>query len=213
VPSLESYLAFLVALLAYQLSGPGPDMLLVISRGVGIGRRAALVTALGCVAAGVVQVPLLAIGVATLINSSDVAQLALRCIGGAYLIYIGIRCLLCAQPIVSQAPSVSGAPSAFRQGLLSNLTNPQTLAFMLALMPHFVDPSAGSVTLQFIVLGVTMKFTGMLVLGAVALASGSAGEWIARRPGVLAWQARFAGAALVGLGLYFLVGAWNRVRT
>src|SRR4051794_7514611 len=67
MPDLATYLAFLAAVLAYQLAGPGPDMLLVMSRGIGQGWRAALATALGCVAAGFIQIPLLAMGVASLV--------------------------------------------------------------------------------------------------------------------------------------------------
>ena len=100
------------------------------------------------------------------------------------------------------------APSAWkavREGLVANLTNPHPLVFMLAFLPQFVDPSRGSVTAQLLLLGATQKATGFAVLGATALASGAVGGWLARRPGLVVWQERFAGAVMVALGLRLLV--------
>jgi threonine/homoserine/homoserine lactone efflux protein len=209
MPELTTYLAFLAAVLAYQLSGPGPDMLLVMSRGVGQGWRVALSTALGCVAAGVIQIPLLALGLASLVASSPVAYEILRWAGAGYLIYLGIRLLFPRRNITSVqntagATSDVGWGAAFRQGMICNLTNPTVLTFMLAILPQFVDPSSGPAVMQLLVLGATMKGTGLLTLGSVALASGAVGGWLARHSGFLAWQERFAGAVMIALGLRLL---------
>lgn len=209
MPDLATYLAFLAALFAYQLGGPGPDMLLVMSRGVGQGRRVAFSTALGCVAAGLVQIPLLALGLASLVTSSLLAYELLRWMGAGYLIYLGLKLLL-ARRERGEAGAVRPAASttacaAFRQGMICNLTNPTTLAFMLAILPQFADPSVGPVAPQLLVLGATMKGTGLFTLGSVALASGAVGGWLARRPGLVAWQERFGGAVMVALGLRLLL--------
>ncbi|TIQ16467.1 MAG: LysE family translocator, partial [Mesorhizobium sp.] len=121
MPELPTYLAFLVAVLGYQLSGPGPDMLLVISRGIGEGRRAALATATGCVFAGVIQVPLLAMGLASLITSSPIAYGLLQVLGAAYLIAIGTKFLLVRNEAETNsivAAKEGGLGGAFRQGMI-----------------------------------------------------------------------------------------------
>jgi threonine/homoserine/homoserine lactone efflux protein len=210
MPDLATYLAFLAAVLAYQLSGPGPDMLLVMSRGVGQGWSVALSTALGCVAAGVIQIPLLALGLASLVASSPVAYEILRWAGAGYLIYLGISLFLSRRNAASVANLVGPTPDvawgvAFRQGMICNLTNPTTLTFMLAILPQFVDPSSGPAGVQLLVLGATMKGTGLLTLGSVALASGAVGGWLARHSGFLVWQERFAGAVMIALGLRLLL--------
>jgi threonine/homoserine/homoserine lactone efflux protein len=215
VPDLPTYLASIGVLLAYQLGGVGPDMLLVISRGVARGRRVAVATALGCVAAGIVQVPLLALGLASLFTSSVVAYEVLRWLGAAYLVYLGLSLLLarCGKERPSAAQPSDTAPWAgFWQGMITNLTNPATLVFMLAVLPQFAHPSAGSVTLQLLVLGATMKGTGVVVLGSVALLSGTAGGWLARRPGFLVWQERLAGSVLIALGVHLLFADSARSR-
>ena len=69
MPDAATFMAFLAAVLAMQ-AVPGPDTMLVVSRGVGQGRVVAVATAIGAVAAGLVQLPLLAAGVASLVRSS-----------------------------------------------------------------------------------------------------------------------------------------------
>jgi hypothetical protein len=64
MPDLVTYLDFIAAVLFMQVT-PGPDMALVIGRGVGQGRRVAFCTVLGFIAAGLIQVPLLVLGVAS----------------------------------------------------------------------------------------------------------------------------------------------------
>jgi threonine/homoserine/homoserine lactone efflux protein len=148
---------------------------------------------------------LLALGLASIINASPLAHEILRWTGAAYLFFAGVRLLLSSRRAwAAESPPIprSSLSAAVRQGLISNLTNPQTLAFMLALLPQFVSPDAGSVTLQLIVLGLTMKGMGLVVLGSVALAAGSVGGWISRRPRLMAWQGGLAGFAMIGLACY-----------
>lgn len=209
MPDPATYAAFLGAVLAYQLSGIGPDTMLVISRGIAQGRRAAFATALGCVAAGVVQIPLLAMGLATIVVSSPSLYKAIQWIGAAYLIYVGIRFLAAGSESVVAKEQDRTAPASlagpFRQGVICNLTNPATLSFMLAILPQFVHPSAGSPALQFTILGGTMKATGLLILGTVALTSGVFSGWLARNTAVVVWQQRIAGTIMIALGVKLLL--------
>ncbi|MCA1439347.1 LysE family translocator [Ensifer sp. IC4062] len=208
MPDPTTYAAFLGAVLAYQLSGVGPDMMLVISRGIGQGRNAALATAFGCVAAGVVQIPLLAMGLATIVVSSPPLYKAMQLIGAAYLIYVGVRFLAAGRKSVDATMQRSASVSLagpFRQGMVCNLTNPTALSFMLAILPQFVHPSAGSSALQFFVLGGTMKATGLLILGAAALTSGSFSGWLSRNTSFMVWQQRIAGSIMVALGMRLLL--------
>lgn len=209
MPDPATYAAFLGAVLAYQLSGVGPDMMLVISRGIGQGRKAALATAFGCVAAGAIQIPLLAMGLATVIMSSPPLYKAMQLIGAAYLIYLGIRFLAAGgETAAGDMQDRVGPPSlagSFRQGVICNLTNPTALSFMLAVLPQFVHPSAGSAALQFFVLGATMKLTGLLILGTVALTSGAFKDWMSRNTSFVVWQQRIAGGIMIAFGVRLLL--------
>ena len=180
-------------------------MLLVIGRGIGQGRRTALVSVIGMtVVAGFIQVLFLALGIASLVQASPFAFEMLRWVGGIYLIWLGVRLL-----VSSRRHSQSGAPAqpisdgtALREGTINNLTNPKALAFLFAFLPQFVDPGNGwPIAAQFLLLGVLTKLSNLAVLSAVAVGAGTFGRWLARRPALIAWQERFAGLVMIGLGL------------
>lgn len=197
------FTAFLVALLLLELS-PGPDMMLILARGIGQGRRIALLTMVGMIfVAGAVQVGLLVLGLASLIAAWPAALTAIRLIGAAYLVFLGAKLLHSSLRPGSQTSKVTDVSDwqAVRQGAVNSLTNPKSLLFMFAFLPQFVDPSAGPVWLQLLILGVIQKLAGVLSLGGVALASGAAGRWLARNGRLILWQERFTALVLIGLGL------------
>lgn len=203
--SVPAFLTFYAAVLALQIA-PGPDMMLVIGRGVGQGRRVALLTAAGTtLVAALVQLPLLAFGVASLVRASPVAFQALRWVGGLYLVWLGVKLLLKAGRSFGgdrTAPRAVSDFTALWEGAISSLTNPKSMVFMLAFLPQFVDPSFGwPVTVQLLILGAVQKLSGFVVMAALALGAGTFGTWLARRPSLIAWQERFAGLVMVGLGL------------
>jgi threonine/homoserine/homoserine lactone efflux protein len=209
VPSLPTYLGFVAALLAMQLV-PRPETMLVISRGIGQGRTVAFWTVLGMtVVAGAIQLPLLALGIVSLVHSSPLAFSLLRWGGAVYLIWLGLGMLASRPWRAPEMPTaVQGSTSAvvaMRQGLIANLTNPNPIVFMLAFLPQFVDPAHGSITAQLLVLGAIQKITGLAVLGSTAITSAAVGGWLARRPGWLVWQERFGGAVIIGLGIHLVL--------
>jgi threonine/homoserine/homoserine lactone efflux protein len=201
MPTLATLVTFLSAVLVLALT-PGPDMMLLIGRGVGQGSRIALCTALGFTLAGIVQLPLLALGVASILQTSPVAFAVLRYAGAAYLAWRGLQLLFRRSlPAAIGTSTRITAAVAVRDGVIASLTNPKGLAFLLAFLPQFVDPARGSVTLQLLILGGAMKLAALLVEGSVALASGRVGSWLAARPRFLAWQERLTGCVMLALGL------------
>lgn len=205
-PSL--FLAFLAALFVLEIT-PGPDMMLVVARGIGQGRRVALLTVVGMIfVSGVVQVGLLVLGLASLLQLYPRFLAALQGIGALYLIYLGGRVLWSARrPSPAQAPSRRrvGTLEAVREGAINNLTNPKSLLFMFAFLPQFVDPQVGPVWVQLLILGSLQKLSGILSLGGVALAAGAVGKLLSRWPGAILWQERFTGTVMIALGLRLLV--------
>jgi threonine/homoserine/homoserine lactone efflux protein len=149
-----------------------------------------------------IQLPLLALGVSSLVRASPLAFKLLQWTGAGYLIWLGLR--LVVSSAVDSGPSrpeAAGRLAAAREGMIANLANPWPITFMVAFLPQFVDPAAGSVTLQMLLLGATQKMTGVLVLGTYAIGSGAIGSWIMRRPSFLLWQQRLSGAFIIGLGI------------
>lgn len=199
-------MAFVGTAVAMQLP-PGPDSMLVMARGIGQGRRVAIFTVVGMtVGAGLIQLPLLAFGISSLFRISPFAFTLLQWGGAGYLIWLGLK-LVFASPSNSSPPKQDAADplAAAREGMIANLANPWPITFMVAFLPQFVDPAAGSVTLQMLLLGVTQKMTGAFVLGAYAISSGAIGGWIMRHPSLMFWQKRAAGCFIIGLGIRMVV--------
>jgi threonine/homoserine/homoserine lactone efflux protein len=94
--------------------------------------------------------------------------------------------------------SLTGGSSGrlFRQGLVVDALNPKTAMFFLAFLPQFIDPSAGSVAGQTLVLGLCFVALATLSDGAYALLAGAAAARLRRG----ARLKRVSGAAYIGLG-------------
>jgi threonine/homoserine/homoserine lactone efflux protein len=207
VPETSALLTFIAALIVLEIT-PGPDMMLVLARGIGQGRRIALLNVVGMIfVAGVVQVGLLVLGVASLLQAYPASLVALQWAGAVYMLYLGVRMILSSLRGRDKPLAVTHRSpwSAIREGALNNLTNPKSLLFMFAFLPQFVDPNAGPIWTQLIVLGAIQKLSGIVSLGSVAVASGTVGQWLYRWPRLLVWQQRFTGFVMVGLGLRLIL--------
>lgn len=180
---------------------PGPDLFLIVGRGIAQGRTAALFTAFGFFLAGFVQVPLLAFGLAGVVARNPVLFDVLRYGGGAYLIWRGLRMFLHAGRGVTVSATHASAGVAIREGFIASLVNPKSHVFLLAFLPQFVRPEAGSVMAQFIVLGIVMRLVALMVEGGIALFAGSIGQRLRQSPRLQGWLERLAGCLLVAVGL------------
>ena len=206
MPEKAAFLAFLIAALALNLA-PGPDMLYVIGRSVGQGRKAGIVSSLGVFVGCWVHILAAAFGIAALLRSSPVAFNVVRYAGAAYLIYLGIKMLAQKTDLSSQPLKAERLGVIFRQGAITNMLNPKVAIFFLAFLPQFVDARRGSVVLQILLLGLIFNVGGTLVNLAVAYAGGTLGELLRRNQTIARLQRRFTGLIFVGLGLRL---AWQR---
>jgi len=211
MPDASTLLLFAATAISINLT-PGPDMLYVIARSLGQGRRAGIVSALGLSAGYVVHTLLAASGLAALLASAPAAYDAVRVAGALYLIYLGVRALWPRRDApgrdagVPTAPIASNAPwpEVFRQGALTSTLNPSIAIFFLAFLPGFVIPARGTVAGQVIALGLLFNATATATHATIALLVGTAGDWLRRREDVARWQRRFSGAVLILLGLRVL---------
>lgn len=193
-------LLFVSAVIVLTIT-PGPDLFLIVGRGIAQGRVAALFTAFGFFLAGFVQVPLLALGLARVVAQNPVLFDVLRYGGGAYLMWRGLRMILQAGRGVTVSTTRASAGAAIREGFVASLLNPKSHVFLLAFLPQFVRPEQGSVMMQFIVLGIVMRVVALSVEGGIALFAGSIGQRLRRSPRLGGWLERLAGCLLVAVGL------------
>jgi threonine/homoserine/homoserine lactone efflux protein len=183
---------------------PGPSVLFVISRGVALGRRAALTTVLGNETGFTLQLTLVAIGVGSLVARSDAVFNALRLIGAAYLVFLGVRKIM-ERKSLAEFGSAAATPRSlgriYREGFYVGATNPKGLVIFTVVLPQFVDRSQGHVTAQLAVLGLICIVIAGLSDAIWAFASGTAREWLGNSPRRLERLTAGGGAALIGLGV------------
>lgn len=178
--ALELWLVYFVATLGLALT-PGPNSLLALTHGGLYGARMALATILGGVVGFSALIALAMFGLGALLKTAPTALLALKWIGGAYLIWLGVQ--LWRSPPLNLTLADSGVrPSAsrlFRQGLLSALSNPKVILFYGAFLPQFVDPQRG-LAVQFVVMAATFAVVEFLVELLLALLAFRVRPWLER---------------------------------
>ena len=142
---------FLAAALLIAIT-PGPGIFYVAARTLAGGRNEGLASSFGTGLGGLVHVVAGAAGVSALVMASAEAFTALKLIGAAYLVWLGIKTIREAR--VPPPPEVlaTGTRRAFRDGVMVEALNPKTAAFFLAFIPQFIDP-ARDVAAQFVILG------------------------------------------------------------
>ena len=197
--SLGLYVVASLALIAT----PGQDMLYVISRSLAQGRVAGVCSAAGVCCGILVHTALAALGVGAILQASEALFLALKLLGAAYLVYLGVRLILSRASTVDTRPGAGrlSPPALFWQGVLSNVTNPKIVLFFFAFLPQFVDPASAHPTRDLVFLGVLYAVLALPVKAGVAIAAGGLSERVLSRPAALAWVNRLSGGVLVVLGL------------
>lgn len=162
---------FVLATLAV-LVVPGPSVVFVVTRAVTHGRAAGIVSVLGLEVGLLVHVCLVAFGVGVVVTSAAWTLTALRTVGVAYLLFLGIRQLV-AVPARRSTIVTGAAPGrrwAFaRDAFVVDLLNPQTMLLLLALLPQFLPRGATATT------GWSLFMLGCCV---VALAFGCDCAWV-----------------------------------
>lgn len=187
---------------------PGPSVLFVISRGVALGRRAALLTVVGNEAGIFVQVALVAAGIGSIVERSVLVFNVLKLAGAAYLVYLGINAVRHRRSLTA-AFEATAAPKAprriLREGFVVGVTNPKGIVFFTAVLPQFVDPDGAPAPVQMLALGAVSAVIALLSDSAWALLSGSARQWLARSPRRLEALGGTGGVVMVGLGVRLAV--------
>lgn len=202
MPALETLIAFLIATAIFAYI-PGPAMFYATAQTLARGARAGLMAALGIHIGGYVHVLAAAFGLAILFELVPPLYLALKLIGAAYLIWLGVQMIRTRNARVNAAPQATRDPvRAFRQSMLVEVLNPKTALFFVAFLPQFSDPTAAlPIWAQLLILGTVVNIMfSSADLVCVALAHRMS-QLLARSGHAAARAKALGGSILVGLGL------------
>ncbi|MBF4461226.1 MULTISPECIES: LysE family translocator [unclassified Rathayibacter] len=197
---IENLLAFAIASVVIIVI-PGPSVLFVIGRSIALGRRAGVLSVIGNALGTVPAVLAVAFGVGAIVASSVVAFTAIKIAGAIYLVYLGVQAIRHRNAHVQSAESTpTSARKLLAQGFIVGVTNPKTIAFFVAVLPQFVDPAAGAVWAQLLLLGITFQLVALACDSAWALAAGTARLWFAKSPRRISTLSGAGGVMMIGLG-------------
>ena len=202
MPSITTFLAFGLVAFGMVLT-PGPNMIYLISRSISQGSAAGLVS-LGGVALGFVFYMLCAaFGITALLFAVPYAYDALRIGGALYLLWLAWQVLKPngRSPFQVRQLPVDGPKKLFAMGFLTNLLNPKIAMLYLALLPQFIDPTAGSVLMQSIAFGAIQIVISVSINAMIALTAGSITGFLSTRPMWLKAQRWLMGTVLAGFAL------------
>jgi len=183
---------------------PGPSNLYVMSRSLVQGTRAGLIAAVGLATGSLFHVTATALGLSVVLRYSPALYAAVKLVGAAYLIFLGLRLLLSKGAVLAATPSDSRRSHGriFRESILVEMLNPKTALFFLAFLPQFADSGAGPLAPQLLLLGGIVTLTAIPCDAFVAVAAGAASRTLARRPLYARLQKWLSGSVLVSLGVY-----------
>lgn len=198
VTSLLPYVAAVLVLFVI----PGPAVMIVTTRSLSSGRRAGIATGVGIGVADALHATFTVVGFSAVLLTSATLFTLLKYAGAAYLAYLGVRALFARGTGTPANGAVRtravGAREAFRQGFVSEILNPKTALFFLSFLPQFVNPSAGSVTTQLLVLGAIFVVMSLIYTTALAALAGAiAARWRASGPRSSAWGSRLVGVVFL----------------
>jgi threonine/homoserine/homoserine lactone efflux protein len=195
------------ALLAFSIAAglltitPGLDTALVLRTAAVEGPRRAGLAALGIGAGCLIWGAAAALGLAALLQASALAFTALKWVGAAYLVWLGIGMLLKPRDRfdVGAAESSGAGPLAWlRKGFLTNLLNPKIGVFYVSFLPQFLPKGAPAAPFIFLLasLHVLMSFVWFAALIAATRPIAKA----LKTPAVVRWLDRATGLVFLGFG-------------
>jgi threonine/homoserine/homoserine lactone efflux protein len=195
----DNFILFVIAT-AIMNATPGPDMMYAVSNAIHHGPKGGVASALGIGAGCIVHTLAAVLGVSALLAVSATAFTIVKWLGAVFLVYLGVKMIVSGRNASFDVVAMKCGKRLFWQGAATNVLNPKVALFFLSFLPQFVDPAAGPVALQTILLGAWFIFSGMIITSTVAIIAGHTGNMLKRHPRILTFQRWLSGSILVALG-------------
>ncbi|MEJ6815038.1 MAG: LysE family translocator [Octadecabacter sp.] len=181
---------------------PGPTVVLVLTYALTQGRRVAVASAAGVALGDFIAMTASLVGLGALVLASSTLFVALKWVGAAYLVWMGIGMIRSAGSAkaiqIEDAPQLS-AGAVFRNAAVVTALNPKGIVFFIAFVPQFIRTDA-ALAPQFAILIATFVSLATINVLVYALLADLLRATI-RRPSVLAWMTRIGGGVLIAMGV------------
>jgi RhtB (resistance to homoserine/threonine) family protein len=183
---------------------PGNDTIFILSKSIGQGKKAGIVSSAGIATGNLIHTVLAAFGLSIIVAKSLVIFNIIKFLGVAYLIFLGIKMLTNKSSMSTDSANPSfdiNYWKIYRDGIFTNLLNPKVVLFFIAFLPQFIDTSRQNTVLPFITLGSTFVATGTLWCLVLAWFASAIFTKLNTNQNTSAIINKVCGLALVALGI------------
>jgi len=183
---------------------PGPGVLFVVGRALSHGRRTAFATAAGHAAGNYVVAACVAVGLGAVLERSAQVFIAVKLIGALYLVALGVQAIRHRKSLAVAMSAAGGASDgwrAVRDGVVVGVTNPKAYILFGAILPQFVNRTAGNVPGQMLLLALISVAIGLVSDSSWGLAASGVRAWFAGSPRRYELVGGAGGLAMIGVGV------------
>ncbi|MDB5277657.1 MAG: LysE family translocator [Ferruginibacter sp.] len=183
---------------------PGNDTIFILTKSIGQGRKAGIMSALGIGTGSVIHTLLAALGLSVIIAKSILLFNIIKYAGAAYLLYIGYKMLIDRSQLNTNMAVKNGRANylkIYRDAIITNVLNPKVALFFIAFLPQFIDPAVKNTVLPFLLLGLTFITTGMIWCLVLAIFAAAIFSRLKNNTAVSNYINKICGLALVALGI------------
>ena len=206
----QQFAIFVAAALVLAIT-PGPNMIYLISRSLCQGRTAGIMSWCGVVLGLTFHMVCASVGLTALFMAVPLGYEVLKFAGALYLLWMAWQAVRPGARSPFEARELPPHPprKLFLMGLFTSVLNPKIAVFYLSVLPQFIDPQAGSVLVQGLVLGVMQICIGSAVNLTVTLSAAAIAAWFARNRFWIAVQRYVMGCVLGVLAFKLLAQQRN----
>lgn len=198
---LINFSLFLVSSIVIIIA-PGPDFIYVTTRGISEGNKAGILSALGISVGLLVHTLFAAFGLSAIIQTSQFAYLAIKYIGAAYLIFIGIKVILSKSQLNETKAKIGNKKNnVFQQGVITNVFNPKAIVTFMAFLPQFVDVNIANPIWQFLSLGFILSIMAVVWFSLIGYFAGFIGAVVKKSKIFQECIKYISGSVMILLGL------------
>lgn len=190
---------------------PGSDTMFILGQSISNDRKTGVFSVLGMGSGILVHTTLVSLGLSVILTNSPAAFNAVKFMGAAYLIYMGIKSMLSVKSALdgNLETEKGTAKKAYVQGMITNVLNPKVALFFLAFLPQFINPENNYGAFSFILLGLT-SFVCSTIWGFVlSIFASTAAGFLKQKKGFSKWMNRVSGSIFIILGLNLLRAKLN----
>ncbi|WP_299257086.1 LysE family translocator [uncultured Aquimarina sp.] len=203
--NFEILYTFIIATLILSIS-PGPDNIYVLMQSIVNGKKYGLATVAGLISGCLVHTTLVAFGVSTIIQQSEVLFFVIKLLGALYLFFLAYKVWKNSGAIQLSADTVEkkSLSQLFRQGFIMNVLNPKVSIFFLAFFPGFLFSEELSSVTQFYVLGFLFMGVSLLVFSLIAISAGYLSDFIKHNSSIGMFLKWLQIIVFIGIGVFIL---------